>query len=117
MAYLTPEELRARYPKGTVVRAKASELDHWQPAFATKLKDRLGEVVGHTFPYSKPIIVYPAEGRRKELRQAFDYMDSYFDIVTDEKEIAAWRKAVADTAARAEKNRLKKQQAAKAQSE
>lgn len=54
--------------KGTRVRIKASEIDSYRPEVARKIRDRVGEVYGFTFPYGQPMVRFPAAGRRKEFR-------------------------------------------------
>jgi hypothetical protein len=87
-------ELKARYPKGTVVRVKPDMLDGWSKAISAKLTDRLGEVVTNQFPGGTPVIAFHAVGRRSLLRMPFIHPERYLDIVTDEVEIRAWREAV-----------------------
>jgi hypothetical protein len=88
------------YPRGSVVRVKDPE--SFIPSVASKLRDRLGEVTGHTFPYGNPVVCFPAIGRRQELRQPFSAgILSNLEIVNDEAVIAPWREAVRQTAERA----------------
>lgn len=97
---MTPEEIKERFPKGTIVRVRADRLNIWQAATANKMKDRLGEVTAHTFPNAKPIITFHAYGRKKEHRQPMDFPDRNLEVVTDKAQIAEWKKAIAEAADR-----------------
>jgi len=109
MSYTEKEKQKlADYPVGTVVKVK--DPDGYIASVASKLRDRLGEVTGHTQPSSNPVVCFHAIGRRQEFRQAYSFGSvSELEVVTDAETIAQWRAAVKETkekaAAKAEKTK------------
>lgn len=107
MARQTPEEVAKEYPIGTVVRMDQTQLDRFVSEAASKLKDRIGEVT-HQFRDSTTLrLTFPAIGRRQEYTMQSS-PDRLIQKLVDPDEIATWRKEVAATVARNEKNRLAK---------
>lgn len=107
------QKMLADFPKGAVVRVKASEVDGYITSIANKLRDRIGEITGHQCPTPNPIVTFHAVGRRKEYRHVFAVPSHYIDQVTDDAVIEEWRQEVAATHAKAELAAAKKQKAVK----
>lgn len=105
---MTSDEKTAMFPKGSFIRLNPSDIESYIEAVASKLRDRVGEVTGYTYPYSDPIVTFYAIGRRKQHIQSFSHCSGKLEIVVDEKEIALLREEVAETAAKAEKAQVKK---------
>lgn len=100
MSNTNAKNFKDRYPLGTIVRVRPERVDDWVSSISSKIRDRLGEVVSHSFPYDMPIVNFRAIGRKSEYRHRFDYPDKNLEIVTDLEEIAAWKKETEATANR-----------------
>lgn len=107
-------EREAKFPKDSIVRLQPEAAASYNSGLASKLKDRIGRVMGHQLFARHPIIAFPAIGRHS----AFTFVSTYclheLEIVTDAVELAAWQAAVDEKAekiakalAAAEKKRLK----------
>lgn len=61
------------HPVGTTVRVK--DPDQYIKSKASQLRNRIGQVFNHQAFSGKPIVKFPAEGRRKELQEVFHDRD------------------------------------------
>lgn len=61
---------------GDKVRVKETEVEAYIGEVSRKIKDRVGTIKSFTQPFDcQPVVVFPAEGRRKEFKKAFRESD------------------------------------------
>lgn len=56
------------FKKGDFVKIKDSEVDGYISSVKSKIRNRVGEITGFSYPNGHPIVIFRAFGRRKEFR-------------------------------------------------
>lgn len=58
----------SEFKVGDAVRIKEEEILGYASAIQSKIRNRVGEVIGHSYPNGYAIINFPACGRKKEFK-------------------------------------------------